>query len=206
MAFLHLNQEEIAKASDNFGEWSQPVPPGEYSTVIKTADIKPTKSGADALFIEFSIENSEYFGDIVSDWLNLYSRTEKARNIGYSKLKTLSKMLGYGDIVNDTAQLVGGKVNIVVSLEDTEYTTQDGETKKGQQNRVKKYMAYTLPVGQIAARPQVQQTQQAQQNRATPPPRQQPAPRQTPPLIQQPQQQYVQPSEQQPVSPDHLPF
>lgn len=156
MAFLGatIRADELPEST---GGDFQPLPAGDYTVSIMSADLTPTKDGSGQYIkLKLSVIAPTHQGRIVFANLNIRNQSAKAEEIGRSQLGDIMRAVGLAQI-EDTDQLVGG--TMLVSLSVKPATEQYGAG-----NDVKKYK----PVGGGGASAVATKPQPAAAQAATP--------------------------------------
>lgn len=120
----------------------EPVPAGWYTATIVSAEIRNTKSGTGRyIAIRFDITGPTHEGRVVWHNLNVRNDSAKAEEIGQQQLHSIMAAMGLTS-VSDTDQLIGGNMQIKVSIRRSE--------EYGDRNEVKGFKALA---GAAAAKP-----------------------------------------------------
>jgi len=124
-----INVDELPVAEyDN-----SPVPEGDYTAVINSAEIKTTKAGnGQYINVRFDITGDKHAGRVVFGKFNIRNANPKAEEIGRQQLGELARAVGLKTIT-DTDQLVGGQCQIKLVIRQSE--------GYGAQNEIKRYKA-----------------------------------------------------------------
>jgi len=119
-----------------------PIPAGWYTTTITDAELRDTKNGTGQyIAIRYDITGPEHQGRVVFGNLNIKNASQKAEEIGRQQLGELMRSIGLAR-VTDTDELIGGQLQIKVSIRKSE--------EYGDQNEVKGFKALA---GAMAAAP-----------------------------------------------------
>lgn len=85
-----------------------PIPPGVYTLLIDSAEVKQTKAGDDMLKIAFRVEDGEFAGRLVFENLVFGHSSEKVQNIARSKMAAIQR--GLGKECKNASDFVGGVI------------------------------------------------------------------------------------------------
>lgn len=146
MAFLGqtIRADELPEST---GGDFQPLPAGDYTVSVMSADLTPTKDGSGQYIkLKLSVIAPTHQGRVVFANLNIRNASAKAEEIGRAQLGDIMRAVGLPSI-EDTDQLIGG--NLVVSLSVKPATEQYSAG-----NDVKKYK----PAGVVAVAPKAAAT------------------------------------------------
>lgn len=130
MAFLGQTFEtkDIAPLMD-----FSPVPESWYNARITTAELKDTKAGNGTyIAVRYDITGPTHQGRVVFGNLNITNPNQKAEEIGRQQLGALCTAIGL-ERVSDTDELVGGNLQIKLSIKTDE--------QYGSRNEVKAFKA-----------------------------------------------------------------
>ena len=95
-----------------------PLPAGWYLAIIHSAEVKQTKAGnGQYIKVRYDLVGGEYASRVVFGNLNTKNASEKAQEIGRQQLGELMRAIGLPTI-QDTDQLVGGVLEIKLSVRD----------------------------------------------------------------------------------------
>lgn len=95
-----------------------PLPAGWYLATIHSAEVKATKAGnGQFIKLRYDIVGGEHASRVVFGNLNTKNASEKAQEIGRQQLGELMRAIGLPTI-QDTDQLVGGVLEIKLSVRD----------------------------------------------------------------------------------------
>lgn len=95
-----------------------PLPAGWYLATIHSAEVKATKAGnGQYIKLRYDIVGGEHASRVVFGNLNTKNASEKAQEIGRQQLGELMRAIGLPTI-QDTDQLVGGVLEIKLSVRD----------------------------------------------------------------------------------------
>ena len=95
-----------------------PLPAGWYLATVHSAEVKQTKAGnGQFIKLRYDIVGGEHANRVVFGNLNTKNASEKAQEIGRQQLGELMRAIGLPTI-QDTDQLVGGTLEIKLSVRD----------------------------------------------------------------------------------------
>ena len=95
-----------------------PVPAGWYLASIHSAEVKQTKAGnGQYIKVRYDLVGGEHANRVVFANLNLKNPNEVAQNMGRQQLGEIMRAIGLPTI-QDTDQLVGGVLEIKLSVRD----------------------------------------------------------------------------------------
>ena len=95
-----------------------PLPAGWYLVTIHSAEVRQTKAGnGQYIKLRYDIVGGEHASRVVFGNLNTKNASEKAQEIGRQQLGELMRAIGLPTI-QDTDQLVGGVLEIKLSVRD----------------------------------------------------------------------------------------
>lgn len=122
----------------------EPVPPGQYSTMIVASEIKQTKKGGEMIVLELEIQDGEHSGRKLFERLNIKNDNQKAVDMAFRTLAEIVKAVGKTTI-KDTEELHGKKLFVDVRVEPPKsYIGEDGKEQEGKpQNSIKKFLPFT---------------------------------------------------------------
>jgi len=110
-----------------------PIPAGWYEAEIKGAELRTTNAGTGQyIAVRYDVTGPTHAGRVIYGNLNVSNPNPKAEEIGRQQLGELMRSIGLG-VVQDTDQLVGGRLSIKVSIQRSE--------KYGDSNDVKGFKA-----------------------------------------------------------------
>lgn len=118
MAFLNetFSVDTLPQSQGGF----DPLPEGWYSATITQAELKATSSGTGQYIkVRYDITGPTHQGRVVFGNLNIRNANPKAEEIGRQQLGELMRAIGLAS-VQDTDQLVGGKLNIKLAIRHQE--------------------------------------------------------------------------------------
>jgi hypothetical protein len=105
------------------------LPEGWYDAVISAAEIRDTKAGTGKLVaVTFDVTGPTHQGRKVWANLNIKNPNPKAEEIGRQQLGEIARSIGVG-LPKDTAQLIGGRLQIKVVATKSEQYGDKNETK-----------------------------------------------------------------------------
>ena len=105
------------------------LPEGWYDAVISAAEIRDTKAGTGKLVaVTFDVTGPTHQGRKVWANLNIKNPNPKAEEIGRQQLGEIARSIGVG-LPKDTAQLIGGRLQIKVVVTKSEQYGDKNETK-----------------------------------------------------------------------------
>lgn len=124
-----LNQKFIAddmpKGQGNF----DPLPAGWYNATISGAEVKKTKSGTgEYISVRYDITGPTHQGRVVFANLNIMNASPKAEEIGRQQLGEIMRATGIVS-VSDSDQLIGGQLQIKLSVDRSEQYGDKNEVK-----------------------------------------------------------------------------
>ena len=138
MAFLNeeFNVNELPQGNGNF----EPLPAGWYTATITQAELKPTADGTGQYIkMRLDITGPTHQGRVVFSNLNIKNASAKAEEIGRQQLGDIMRAIGLAK-VTDTDQLIGGSLNIKLSIRASRLDEKTGKTYEAS-NEVKAYRA-----------------------------------------------------------------
>ena len=161
MAFLDeaFDVNSLPQSDNNF----DPLPAGWYTTKIAGAEIKTTKNGTGQyISVRYDIIGPSHQGRVVFGNINIKNANPKAEEIGRQQLGEIMRAIGLAR-VTDTDQLIGGNVQIKLSVKQDE--------TYGDKNEIKGFKAVTGGAMPTASVPQefAQQAQSAPAAASVPP-------------------------------------
>lgn len=132
MAFLDT-PFNINDLPENTDTEFKPLPAGEYTATIKSAEIKATRDETGKYIkLRLDITGPTHAGRVVFSNINLRNKTPKAEQIGRQQLGDIMRAIGLADLSN-TDQLVGSELAIVLKVRN--------DPTYGDSNEVKAYRA-----------------------------------------------------------------
>lgn len=133
MAFLDtpINAADLPVGqSGNF----EPLPAGDYSVTIESADVNPTKDGqGQYIKMKMKVSGPTHAGRTIFANLNIRNKSPKAEEIGRQQLGDIMRAIGLATL-SDTDQLIGGSLVVKLTIKPA-----DGQYEAG--NEVKAYKA-----------------------------------------------------------------
>lgn len=133
MAFLDtsINAADLPVGqSGNF----EPLPAGDYSVTIESADVNPTKDNSGQYIkMKMKVTGPTHAGRTIFANLNIRNKSPKAEEIGRQQLGDIMRAIGLATL-SDTDQLVGGHLVVKLAIKPA-----DGQYEAG--NEVKAYKA-----------------------------------------------------------------
>ncbi len=142
MAFLgqSIRAEDLPQSS---GGDFPPIPAGEYTVSIASAELTPTKDGSgQCIKLKLNVIAPTHQGRVLFSNLNIRNQSAKAEEIGLQQLGAVMRAIGLATI-EDTDQLIGGTLIAKVDIRTSE--------QYGAQNEVKAYKPLS---GAAPAKPQ----------------------------------------------------
>ena len=127
MAFLDeaFDVNSLPQSDNNF----DPLPAGWYTTKIAGAEIKATKNGTGQyISVRYDIIGPSHQGRVVFGNINIKNANPKAEEIGRQQLGEIMRAIGLTR-VTDTDQLIGGNVQIKLSVKQDETYGDKNEIK-----------------------------------------------------------------------------
>lgn len=141
MAFLGttIRADELPESTGDFA----PIPAGEYTVSIASAELTPTKDGSGQYIkLKLNVIAPTHQGRVLFSNLNIRNQSAKAEEIGLQQLGAVMRAIGLAAI-EDTDQLIGGTLIAKVDIRTSE--------QYGAQNEVKAYKPLS---GAAPAKPQ----------------------------------------------------
>ena len=127
MAILNetFDVSTLPQSENNFS----PVPAGWYQVKIGGAEIKTTKNGTGQyIAVRYDIIGPTHQGRVVFGNLNIKNANPKAEEIGRQQLGELMRAIGLAR-VDDTDQLIGGNLQIKLSVRQDDNYGDSNEVK-----------------------------------------------------------------------------
>ncbi len=144
-----FNTENLPEDQGNF----EPIPAGWYTATIGEADLRDTKAGTGQyVSVRYNITGPTHEGRVVFGNLNIRNPNPKAEEIGRQQLGSIMRAIGLPS-VQDTDQLIGGNLQIKVSIQKSE--------EYGDKNEVKGFKAIDGARPPVASEPAQQAAQPA---------------------------------------------
>lgn len=138
MGNLNFNVEENESENDYTA-----LPKGSYEAIITASTVKNTKGGTGQyLQVEFTITEESFEGRKAFANFNIKNDSEKAQRIGLGQLSALCKACGKTGIVDDSSELHGLPVIIMLDIEEYNHR---------QKNVVKGYSSKSIPFSNARA-------------------------------------------------------
>ena len=118
----------------------EPLPEGNYNATITQAELKDTndKTGQ-YIKLRLDITGPSHQGRVIFSNLNIKNSSAKAEEIGRQQLGDIMRAVGLAK-VTDTDQLIGGNVNIKLTIRAARTDEKTGKTYEAS-NEVKGYRA-----------------------------------------------------------------
>jgi hypothetical protein len=131
----------------------EPLPEGAYNATITQAELKNTNDGGGQYIkLRLDITGPSHQGRVIFSNLNIKNASAKAEEIGRQQLGDIMRAIGLAK-VTDTDQLIGGNLNIKLSIRAARTDEKTGKTYEAS-NEVKAYRAINggaAPTFQAAA-------------------------------------------------------
>ena len=106
-----------------------PIPEGWYDVEIKGAELRTTKAGnGQYIAVRYDVTGPTHGGRVIYGNLNVSNPNPKAEEIGRQQLGELMRAIGLG-VVQDTDQLIGGRLSIKVSIRKSEQYGDSNDVK-----------------------------------------------------------------------------
>ena len=110
---------DVNELPESQGDFA-PIPEGWYNAIINKADIKPTKDGTGQyIAIRYDITGPTHQGRVVFGNVIIKNKSSQAEEIGRQALGSIMRAIGLAR-VEDTDQLIGGNLQIKVSIRTQE--------------------------------------------------------------------------------------
>jgi hypothetical protein len=152
MAFLGQTFDANELPQGNGGNF-EPLPEGSYNATVTQAELKPTNDGTGQYIkLRLDITGPSHQGRVVFGNLNIKNASAKTEEIGRQQLGDIMRAIGLAK-VTDTDQLIGGSLNIKLSIRTARTDEKTGKTYEAS-NEVKAYRAINggaAPTFQAAA-------------------------------------------------------
>jgi hypothetical protein len=152
MAFLGQTFDANELPQGNGGNF-EPLPEGSYNATVTQAELKPTNDGTGQYIkLRLDITGPSHQGRVIFSNLNIKNASAKAEEIGRQQLGDIMRAIGLAK-VTDTDQLIGGNLNIKLSIRAARTDEKTGKTYEAS-NEVKAYRAINgaaAPTFQAAA-------------------------------------------------------
>ena len=118
----------------------EPLPEGNYNASITQAELKNTNDGGGQYIkLRLDITGPSHQGRVIFSNLNIKNASAKAEEIGRQQLGDIMRAVGLAK-VTDTDQLIGGNVNIKLTIRAARTDEKTGKTYEAS-NEVKGYRA-----------------------------------------------------------------
>jgi len=106
-----------------------PIPEGWYDVEIKGAELRTTKAGnGQYIAVRYDVTGPTHAGRVVYGNLNVSNPNPKAEEIGRQQMGELMRSIGL-PVLQDTDQLVGGRLSIKVSIRKSEQYGDSNDVK-----------------------------------------------------------------------------
>jgi len=116
---------ELPQSDRNY----DPIPEGWYDVEIKGAELRTTKAGTGQyIAVRYDVTGPTHGGRVIYGNLNVSNPNPKAEEIGRQQLGELMRAIGLG-VVQDTDQLIGGRLSIKVSIRKSEQYGDSNDVK-----------------------------------------------------------------------------
>lgn len=149
----------------------EPLPEGNYNATVTQAELKATNDGTGQYIkLRLDITGPSHQGRVVFSNLNIKNASAKAEEIGRQQLGDIMRAVGLAK-VTDTDQLIGGNVNIKLTIRAARTDEKTGKTYEAS-NEVKGYRAINggaAPAAFKAAAPAVAPSAASTPAKASPP-------------------------------------
>lgn len=123
-----------APASNDYS----PIPAGWYNVRVTEAELKDTKAGTGKYIkVRYDVTGGAHAGRVIFGMITVRNPNAKAEEIGRSQLAKLIRSIGLEE-VSDTDQLIGGEMQVKVTIRQSE--------EYGDSNEVKDWKAASGPV------------------------------------------------------------
>jgi hypothetical protein len=170
MAFLGQTFDANELPQGNGGNF-EPLPEGNYNATVTQAELKATNDGTGQYIkLRLDITGPSHQGRVIFSNLNIKNASAKAEEIGRQQLGDIMRAVGLAK-VTDTDQLIGGNVNIKLTIRAARTDEKTGKTYEAS-NEVKGYRAINggaAPAAFKAAAPAASPAAQAAPAKAAPP-------------------------------------
>lgn len=116
MALLNeaFSTETLPQSDNGF----EPIPAGWYMVRINQASLETTKAGTGQYIkIRYDVVGPSHEGRVLFGNLNISNPNPKAEEIGRQQLGDMMRSIGLNQ-VQDTDQLIGGELQVKVSVKD----------------------------------------------------------------------------------------
>jgi len=116
---------ELPQSDRNY----DPIPEGWYDVEIKGAELRTTKAGTGQyIAVRYDVTGPTHAGRVVYGNLNVSNPNPKAEEIGRQQMGELMRSIGL-PVLQDTDQLVGGRLSIKVSIRKSEQYGDSNDVK-----------------------------------------------------------------------------
>ena len=116
---------ELPQSDRNY----DPIPEGWYSVEIKGAELRTTKAGTGQyIAVRYDVTGPTHAGRVIYGNLNVSNPNPKAEEIGRQQMGELMRSIGL-PVLQDTDQLVGGRLSIKVSIRKSEQYGDSNDVK-----------------------------------------------------------------------------
>lgn len=115
MAFLGttIRADELPESTG--GDFA-PIPAGEYTVSIASAELTPTKDGSGRYInLKLNVIAPTHQGRVLFSKLNIRNQSAKAEEIGLQQLGSILRAINLAAI-EDTDQLIGGVMDVKVTI------------------------------------------------------------------------------------------
>jgi hypothetical protein len=137
MAYLDQPINAADLPEDTGGDYS-PLPPGEYQTTIKDAELKATNDGTGQYIkLRLDVTGPTHAGRVVFSNINIRNKSSAAEGIGRAQLGAIMKAIGLATL-QDTDQLIGGQLTVKLAIREARTDEKTGKTYEAS-NEVKAY-------------------------------------------------------------------
>lgn len=124
------------------------IPAGKYKACIVGDELKDTKAGTGKIWsVKVQIIDGEYFGEIITDNINIINPSEKAQAIGQGTLKRICNICGVPFPPQNTSGLMGKPLEIDVKVEKFTSNTTGNELES---NKIKAYNTISQAINKPA--------------------------------------------------------
>jgi len=129
MSALNYNINDMPDGGGDF----EPIPAGNYTVTITEAEVKDTKAGTGQYIkLRLDVMGPTHQGRVLFSNINHRNPNPKAEEIGKAQLGSIMRAINIIDLT-DTDQLVGGNMEVKVTVKD--------DPTYGKGNEVKAYKA-----------------------------------------------------------------
>ena len=133
-----------------------PVPAGNYTAAVTEASLETTKAGnGQYIKLRMDIEGPTHQGRVLFTNINIRNPNPKAEEIGRQQLGDIMRAIGLSQ-VSDTDQLIGGRLQVKVTVKQDETYGPSNECKgfKAVEGSVPPAPAQSAPPGNGQAQEQ----------------------------------------------------